>query len=102
MENEQIIIGIIVNGGNGKSRSMEAIQHARNGKFEEAEISLNEADKEIHKAHQIQTQLIQEETGGEKHEISLLMVHAQDHLMNAMTVRDLAEEMIKMQIQIQK
>lgn len=26
--------------------------------------------------------------------MSLLMVHAQDHLMNAMTVKDLAAEMI--------
>ncbi len=28
--------------------------------------------------------------------MSLIMIHGQDHLMNAMTVQDLAEQMIEM------
>ena len=35
-------------------------------------------------------------------DITLLMVHAQDHLMNAMTVRDLAQEMIAMYEEFRK
>lgn len=38
--------------------------------------------------------MIQDEINGESTAVSLLMVHAQDHLMNAQTVKDLAEEFI--------
>lgn len=50
----------------------------------------------MYKAHHYQTELIQAEMRGEKTELSLIMVHGQDHLMNAMTVRDLALQMIEM------
>lgn len=33
-------------------------------------------------------------TGGEKVELSLLFVHAQDHLMNAITIKELASEFV--------
>ena len=39
--------------------------------------------------------VIQNEAGGEKTDMTLLMVHAQDHLMNAMTVKDLAAELVE-------
>ena len=42
----------------------------------------------------MQTQLLTKEANGERSEVSLLMVHAQDHLMNAMTVKDLATEIV--------
>jgi PTS system cellobiose-specific IIA component len=38
--------------------------------------------------------LIQEEAAGKQSEVTLLMVHAQDHLMNTMTIRDLAAEFV--------
>jgi len=40
--------------------------------------------------------LITGELNGEKTETSLLMVHAQDHLMTSLLARDLIEEMIGM------
>ncbi|EAG9877164.1 PTS lactose/cellobiose transporter subunit IIA, partial [Listeria monocytogenes] len=45
-------------------------------------------------AHHSQTSLIQGEARGEKAEVSLLLVHAQDHLMNAITFKDLAKEIV--------
>ena len=47
-------------------------------------------------AHDVQTKLITGELNGEKTETSLLMVHAQDHLMTSLLARDLIEEMIGM------
>ncbi|MEO2788903.1 PTS lactose/cellobiose transporter subunit IIA, partial [Lacticaseibacillus paracasei] len=35
-----------------------------------------------------------EEAQGKKHPVSLLMVHGQDHVMNAITFRDLAGEIV--------
>ena len=47
---------------------------------------------------QYQTALIQGTLSGEEDDtsISLLMVHGQDHLMDALVVKDMAEEMIEM------
>jgi cellobiose PTS system EIIA component len=95
MENlETIIFQIILHGGNGKSSAMEAIQAAKKGDFTAAAEKLKESASALNEAHHIQTSLIQQEIRGEKVEISLLMIHAQDHLMNAITMKDIATEMV--------
>ena len=38
----------------------------------------------MHKAHAFQTKLITEEASGNSVEVNVLLIHAQDHLMNAM------------------
>lgn len=94
MENQEVIFGIIVNGGNARTNSMKAVRLAKKGQIEEAKELLKIAVEDLSKAHEIQTSLIQDEADGKRTEISLLMVHAQDHLMNAMTIKDLASEII--------
>lgn len=94
MVQEQAIMQIIVNGGNARSKALMAIRSARSNDFEKTDALLEEAKESISKAHIVQTQLIQAETRGEETDISLLLIHAQDHLMNAMTVVELATEMI--------
>jgi len=101
MENlEQVIFQIILHGGNGRSAAMEAMIAAKQGDFEAAKDKLREADNALNEAHHIQTSLIQGEIRGEKTEVSLLMIHAQDHLMNAMTLKDLAAEMVELYYRI--
>lgn len=95
MVTQETIMGLIVHGGNARSLAMKALKKVRKLEFFEAEKLLKESSQELSQAHQVQTGLIQSEARGEKTELSLLMIHAQDHLMNAMTVRDLAEEMIQ-------
>ncbi|MCI0768013.1 PTS lactose/cellobiose transporter subunit IIA [Bacillus sp. TL12] len=85
---------LILHGGNARSCAMEAIDYAKRGEFQEAEAKLQEALQELQEAHRLQTELIQKEAGGDKTEITLLMVHAQDHLMNAITVKELASEFV--------
>ncbi|MEH7415014.1 PTS lactose/cellobiose transporter subunit IIA [Neobacillus drentensis] len=92
---ETTIFQIILHSGNGRSAAMEAIHAAKKGDFEYAREKIEEAEKALNECHLIQTSLIQAEIRGEKAESSLLMIHAQDHLMNAMTVKDLAEEMVE-------
>lgn len=100
MDNPEKIMGIIMHGGNARSLAMQAIEAARNTKSGKAELLIKEAKEELTKAHHIQTNFIQAEAKGEKTEISLLMIHAQDHLMNAMTVKDLASEIISLNLRI--
>lgn len=102
MENQEIVMGIIIHGGNARSCAMRAMAAAQHMKFDEAQQLVGEANEELNKAHRIQTDLIQAESRGEKSELSLLMVHAQDHLMNAMTVRDLTLEIIALNKKVNK
>ena len=96
-EEEQLletIMGLIMYGGDAKSSAMEAIYAAKAGKFEEAEAKLKDADKALMDAHRSQTALLTREATGDPVELSLLLVHGQDHLMNAITFKDLAVEII--------
>lgn len=55
---------IILYAGNGKSNAMEAIQVAKEGKFEEADKLIQAAGNELTNAHHYQTALLQDEAKG--------------------------------------
>ena len=93
-ENLQAIMGLIVNGGNAKSSAMEAIMAAKTGDFAGADAKLKEADAALSEAHNSQTGMLTKEASGDHVKVTLLMVHSQDHLMNAITFRDLAGEIV--------
>lgn len=95
-EMEMAVVGLITHAGNARSLAIQAIRTARKGDFEQAGQLLQQCDEAMEEGHEYQTKLICQEAGGEPVALSLLMVHAQDHVMNAMTVRDLAVEMIAM------
>ena len=97
-EMEKSIIGMISSAGQSKAKAFEALKKVRTGEYEQARKLLDEAREADLQAHTIQTKLIQAEMSEEvdKPEVGLLMVHAQDHLMNAMTVMDLCKEIIAM------
>lgn len=94
MDIEMIVMKLVVSGGNARSTAIEALRAAKCGDYLCADALMEEADQTILEAHEIQTEMIQNELNGNKVEVGLLMVHAQDHLMNAMTVMDLCKEMI--------
>lgn len=94
MEYEEIVMQIIISGGGARSLSMEAINKAKQGKIDEAKQLLEKANEQLGEAHEVQTKLIQEEAAGNSKTVTLLMVHAQDHLMNAVTIKDMAQEFV--------
>ena len=94
MNIEQLTMKLIVESGTAKSKNMEAIESARTGNISEAHRLHTEADKSLTAAHEIQTDLIQEESDGAESNATMLLVHAQDHLMGAMLVHDFAQEFI--------
>ncbi|WP_026695629.1 PTS lactose/cellobiose transporter subunit IIA [Peribacillus kribbensis] len=96
MNSEEQIFKLILHSGNGRSFAMEAIGLAKTNNFEGAYEKIRLSGEELVQAHHIQTQLIQNEIRGDKVEMSLLMVHAQDHLMNALSIKDLSEEFVDM------
>ncbi|TDQ37690.1 PTS system cellobiose-specific IIA component [Aureibacillus halotolerans] len=90
------IMTLIANSGDARSKAMEAIKVSKENDFENANSLLEVASTELINAHRVQTQLIQEEAAGNKQDITLLMIHAQDHLMNSMTVKELAVELVSL------
>ncbi|MFR1449755.1 MAG: PTS lactose/cellobiose transporter subunit IIA [Beduini sp.] len=93
-EMETVIINLIVNSGSARSSAIEAIQFAKAGDMEKARESLEQAKESVNEGHHSQTELIQAEIRGEKAPLSLLMVHAQDHLMTSLLCIDLATEFV--------
>lgn len=85
---------IILHSGNARSKTMQALQSAREQQFSEADNLLEEAEKEINVAHKVQTEMIQSNARGEEINLSILLIHAQDHLMTAMLAIDLAKEIL--------
>lgn len=91
----QIVMGIIMAGGNAKAHAVEAITAAKKGDFTEAEKKLEEANQAIVDAHNTHTEMLTAEARGEHTPIDLYMVHAQDHLMTGITFVDLAREIVE-------
>lgn len=91
---------LIVHSGNARSLAMEAIQEAKEGNFTEAEKLLKECGEAGLEAHKIQTELIQKEAQGNTMELTLLFVHAQDHLMTSLVMKDLAREFVDLYTKI--
>jgi PTS system cellobiose-specific IIA component len=87
-------MGLIAGAGDSKSYSMEAIMHAKVGEFELARSCIEKAKLAMLDTHEVQTELIRNEMLGETSQVTLLMVHAQDHLTTAMLMRDMASEFI--------
>ncbi|MCS3431307.1 PTS lactose/cellobiose transporter subunit IIA [Klebsiella sp. BIGb0407] len=101
MDFEQTVMELLINAGEARSQAMIAIQQAREGKWSEADAALAASDEAIKAAHKVQTALISEDEGAGKIPVTLILVHAQDHLMTAMLCRDLAGEMVLLRREIQ-
>ena len=95
-ETELKILAMISSAGESKAKAFEALKKVKESKYDEARALLEEARTIDLEAHKAQTELITAEmSGGEnKPEMSLLMVHAQDHYMTSQLSRDLIEELI--------
>lgn len=101
-ESTEVSFGLILNAGNSKSKSLMAIEAARDYDFEEAYQLVNEAKEDLKKAHQTQTDLIQSQARGDTTEVDVILVHAQDHLTMAMIMLDQAQEFIHIYKQLSK
>ena len=99
MENEEkideitsIAFQIIMQAGDARVAADAALKALHSFDFELAKSKMEEASQCLVQAHNIQTDLIQKEAGGEKFDISLIFNHAQDTLMTTMTQCNLTKE----------
>ncbi|MGL4912063.1 MAG: PTS lactose/cellobiose transporter subunit IIA [Romboutsia sp.] len=98
----EISFNIIAHAGDAKGLAFEAIREAKSGNIEAARENIKKSKEGMVVAHRFQTELIQGEASGNKTEMSVILVHAQDHLMNAMNFQQLAEEFIDLYERLEK
>lgn len=93
-EQLQVVMGLILNAGNAKCEAVAALAAAKAGDFATAETKMADANQALITAHNTQTGLLTAEASGDQVTMTLLMVHAQDHLMNTISYLDLTQELI--------
>jgi PTS system cellobiose-specific IIA component len=96
MELEQIVMNIIIYSGEARAFAYEALHKVNEGKYDEALSLMEKADEEVGKAHDIQSTLLQKESAGDTVNVSILFVHAQDHLMTSISEKNLIREIIEL------
>lgn len=80
-----------------------AIQNlAKDHDIVKARKQIEEAGKEIGQAHDIQTAMMSAECDGHPVEKSILLIHAQDHFMTSLAVRDMAKLMVDLYEDLKK
>lgn len=96
MENLELVCFQLISAvGMAKSCYVEAIQEAKKGNFEAAKAKTKEGDDTFVQGHTAHAGLIQQEAAGNKTEITLLLLHAEDQLMSAETTKLMAQELIE-------
>ena len=86
---------IITYAGLAKSNYLIALKDYKSGKKEEALKKIEEGANEFSKAHNIHSQILTDEMEKLEPQVSLLLVHAEDQLMGAESIKILVEELIE-------
>lgn len=91
---EMVVFSIVGYAGEAKAHAYKALSLSEQGDFHGAEEMIQKCNETVLKAHAVQTDMIQREAGGENITVTMLFVHAQDHLMTALSERELIKRMI--------
>ncbi|MEK4653982.1 MULTISPECIES: PTS lactose/cellobiose transporter subunit IIA [Niallia] len=92
MNLEQLCMEIILYSGNARAYILESMDYIKPKKKDKINELMLLAKEELNQAHKKQTTLLAAEAGGDGVQISVLLIHAQDHLMTTITMRDLIEK----------
>ncbi|MGN9864825.1 PTS lactose/cellobiose transporter subunit IIA [Bacillus swezeyi] len=94
LTSEQVCFQLILHSGNARSKVIQSLKEYRAGSVQKAEELLVQAEEDLRRSHDIHFQMIQKEAGGEKNDFSLLLMHAEDHLMSTLTMKELVCELL--------
>lgn len=94
-ECQLIACNVIANAGSAYDHFISAVKQANLGDFDEAEVFMKSGNEDLLNAHRAQTELLNAEMRGEEIPMGILVVHAQDHFMHAMTYKQTAADLIQ-------
>jgi len=98
----QVAMQVITYAGMAKSSYLEVLKYYRENDQTAYEQSMSNGDVSFSQAHEAHLQLLQQEMNTQEPQITMLMAHAEDQLMNAETTKIMAEEIIKLSQRIKK
>ena len=85
---------IVAYSGDARSKLLLAVEKAKQKDFTECDKLISEANDCLNDAHKSQTELLQLEARGENIDIGLITVHAQDHLMTTILLKDIINNLL--------
>lgn len=91
----EVAMKIITCAGLAKSNYLMALDDAKKGNREAAMKKLQEGSDVYSKAHHIHSSVLSDEMQKLEPQVSLLLVHAEDQLMSAETIKILVQELIE-------
>ena len=80
---------IVAYAGDARSSLLEAIKCAKRGEFDKIDDLVKDAQENLNIAHAKQTEMLALDAQGKDLEIGFIMIHAQDHLMTTMLLKDI-------------
>ena len=93
---EEMALEIITNVGTARSMYVEAVEAAKAGNFEEAHNLVAEGEKIFVNGHHAHADLVNDKIGVEELQYMFLVMHAEDQLMSAETLKIVCDELIDM------
>ena len=93
-ELELIMIEIVALSGDARTKLLSSLKEAKAGAFVRSLALVDEAKALLADAHRSQTDLLTAEASGELTTPTVLLVHAQDHLMTSLLLCDVIDSLI--------
>lgn len=93
-EVQSVAFQLIGNAGEAYDHFYKAIECSKKDDFKGAESELTEGNKKLTSAHKAQTELLTAEANQEDIAFSIILIHAQDHLMGTIMFERIAKEFI--------
>ena len=93
---EELDLQIIAAVGTARSMFVEALELAKEGKFEEANAKVAEADEMFAQGHDAHHDILAMQGQGIELPFDLMLVHAEDQMMSAEAFRLIATELMEL------
>ena len=93
---EEMSLEIITNVGTARSMYVEAVEAAKAGNFEEAHNLVADGEKNFINGHHAHADLVNAKIGVEDLQYMFLVMHAEDQLISAETLKIVCDELIDM------
>lgn len=84
---------IVAYSGDARSSLLEAIKCAKRGEFDKIDDLVKDAQENLNIAHAKQTEMLALDAQGKELEIGFIMIHAQDHLMTSILLKDIVYDL---------
>lgn len=99
---EQISFQMITEVCDVTAACMRAMEEAKAGNIQKARELIKKSEAGYCKCHEIHSELISRMASGEKIEFHLLLVHAEDQMMNAEVIKIMAEQIVDLSERLAK